>query len=156
MTAGRQEEKKTRGERSILNPRLGWDNTSKLTMLAVRKTIVVWEFHFPGKPVCQICCNCIGPVKTGTFHTVDRGAKLFFTRPLPPKGCVCFSTCPSSLFPFPNIEKFDGLHPVNHIFSESISHWQPLTPCSNPVPTSNAVYWLSTTKYQPIPYSMDP
>ena len=54
---------------------------------------------------------------------------------------VCLSVCTSSLFPSSNIELFDGLDHVNHIFSEIVSHWQPVLPCSdqsreNPVSAS--------------------
>ena len=66
-----------------------------------------------------------------------------------------------------SIIHFQGPCHVNHIFSESISHWQPLPPCSNPVPPSTnqyrlqltqyhhvstiiALYWSSTTKYQQV------
>ena len=52
-----------------------------------------------------------------------------FTQPLLQKGSslkeeILF-VCTSLLNPY-----------VNHMFSESISHWQPLPPCSDPVPPS--------------------
>ena len=48
-----------------------------------------------------------------------------------------------------NIQKFDDLDHANHIFSESISCWQPVPPCSYPV-------LLSTNQYRPLltQYSM--
>ena len=69
---------------------------------------------------------------------------------------------------WPSIQWFDGLDHVNQIFSESISHWQPVPPCFDPVSpstdqyhpilaqyhqvtTSAALYRPSTIKYQSVP-----
>ena len=65
--------------------------------------------------------------------------------------CVCLSVClwicPSSLFPSSNIQWFDDLDHANHIFSESSSCWQPILPCSDPVPPSNNQYRPLLTQY---------
>ena len=69
---------------------------------------------------------------------------------------------------WPSIQWFDGLDHVNQIFSESISHWQPVPPCFDPVSpsidqyhpilvqyhqitTSAALYRPSTIRYQSVP-----
>ena len=74
---------------------------------------------------------------------------------------------------WPSIQWFDGLDHVNQIFSESISHWQPVPPCFDPVSpstdqyhpiltqyhqvtTSAALYRPSTIKYQSVPPNTDP
>ena len=44
---------------------------------------------------------------------------------------------------WPSIQRFDGLDHVNQIFSESISHWQPVPPCFDQVSPS-------TDQYHPI------
>ena len=44
---------------------------------------------------------------------------------------------------WPSIQWFDGLDHVNQIFSESISHWQLIPPCFDPVSPS-------TDQYHPI------
>ena len=74
---------------------------------------------------------------------------------------------------WPSIQWFDGLDYVNQIFSESLSHWQPVPPCFDPVSpstdqyhpiltqyhqvtTSAALYRPSTIKYQSAPPNTDP
>ena len=71
-----------------------------------------------------------------------------------------------------SIQWFDGLDHVNQIFSESISHWQPVPPCLDPVSTttdldhhiltqyhqvttSAALYRPSAIKYQSVPFNTD-
>ena len=39
-----------------------------------------------------------------------------------------------------SIQRFDGIDHANHIFSESISHWQAVLPCSDPEPPSADQY----------------
>ena len=48
---------------------------------------------------------------------------------------------------WPSIQWFDGLDHVNQIFSESISHWQPVPPCSNPVLPNTNQYRSILTQY---------
>ena len=74
---------------------------------------------------------------------------------------------------WPSFQWFDGLDHVNQIFSESISHRQPVPPCFDPVSpstdqyhpiltqyhqvtTSVALYRPSTIKYQSVPPNTDP
>ena len=74
---------------------------------------------------------------------------------------------------WPSIQWFDGLDHVNQIFSESISHWQPVPPWLDPVSTntdqyhpiltqyhqlitSAALYQPSRIKYQQVVPSTDP
>ena len=50
---------------------------------------------------------------------------------------------------WPSIQWFDGLDHVNQIFSESISHWQPVPPCSDPVsPSTNRYRSIMTQCHQ--------
>ena len=56
----------------------------------------------------------------------------------------------STKYHAPIIDEFDGLHHVNHIFSESISHWQPVPPCSDPVPPSTNQYRSILIQYHQV------
>ena len=51
---------------------------------------------------------------------------------------------------WPSIQWFDGLDHVNQIFSESISHWQPVPPCSDPVSPSTNWYRSIMTQYHQV------
>ena len=79
----------------------------------------------------------------GQADAEDQGI-LVFTRPLLQKESSLqeeiLSVCPSSLFPSSNIQWFNALDHVNHIFSESSSCRQPVPPFSDPVTPSTNQY----------------
>ena len=58
--------------------------------------------------------------------------------------------CPSSLFPSSKIQYFDASDHVNHIFSESLSHWKPVPHCSDPVLSSTDQYRPVLTQYHQV------
>ena len=62
---------------------------------------------------------------------------------------VCFLVF-VDMFSRKSIQWFDGLDHENHIFSESISHWQPVPPCSDPVPPSTNQYHLLLAQYHQV------
>ena len=100
----------------------------------MKQSQIFIEFWYP-----RYSLRFIYKKKSFMFQNYDIIIKAIFTRPLLQKGSslqeysVCLSFCTSSLFPSSNIELFVGLDHVNHILSESILHWQPVLPCSDPV-----------------------
>ena len=51
---------------------------------------------------------------------------------------------------WPSIQWFDGLDHVNQIFSESISHWQPVPPWFDPVSPSTDQHHPILTQYHQV------
>ena len=56
----------------------------------------------------------------------------------------------STALNWPSFQWFDGLDYVNKIFSESISHWQPVPPCFYPVSPSTNQYHPILTQYHQV------